>query len=136
MTMPMSAASPGKNSLSRSSSTNLTAAGQRFSIFSFSWRKLAGGRTIRFTSRCGFSRASLREKAGRTLSLVWKRPCTWHARMRTSSMTGVFEASLSSKPFSTMRTMVGRLGRGSRSQTWLFIAKAWLRSCMIEEPSP
>jgi len=56
--------------------------------------------------------------------------------MRTSSMTGEFEASDSSKPSSTMRTSVGRSGRGSRSQICDFIAKAWVRSCMIEEPSP
>ena len=56
--------------------------------------------------------------------------------MRSSSMTGVFEASESSKPFSTMRTMVGRFGRGSSSQICDFMAKGWLRSCMIEEPSP
>jgi len=56
--------------------------------------------------------------------------------MRSSSMTGVFEASESSKPFSTACTMEGRFGRGSSSQICDFIAKAWLRSCMIEEPSP
>jgi hypothetical protein len=37
-------------------------------------------------------------------------------------MTGVLEASDRPKPFSTSRTMLGRFGRGSRSQTWLFIA--------------
>ena len=51
-------------------------------------------------------------------------------------MTGVFDASDSAKPCSTMSTMQGRSGRGSRSQIWLFIAKAWERSCMMEEPSP
>ena len=51
-------------------------------------------------------------------------------------MTGVLEASDSSKDFSTIRTMVGRSGRGSASQIWDFIAKAWLRSCMMDEPSP
>jgi len=56
--------------------------------------------------------------------------------MRSSSMTGVFEASDSSKPFSTILTMVGRFGRGSSSQICDFIAKAWLRSWMIEAPSP
>ena len=56
--------------------------------------------------------------------------------MRISSMTGVFDASDSSNPSSTSLTIVSRLGRGSISQIWLFIAKAWLRSCMIEEPSP
>ena len=44
--------------------------------------------------------------------------------MRTSTMTGVFEASESSNDFSTMRTMVGRSGRGSASQICDFIAKA------------
>ena len=56
--------------------------------------------------------------------------------MRTSSITGVLDASESSKPSSTARTSVGRFGRGSSSQICDFIAKAWLRSCMIEEPSP
>ena len=56
--------------------------------------------------------------------------------MRSSSITGVLEASDSSKPFSTACTIDGRLGRGSSSQICDFIAKAWLRSCMIEEPSP
>ena len=37
--------------------------------------------------------------------------------MRSSSMTGVLDASESSKPFSTMRTMVGRSGRGSSSHS-------------------
>ena len=51
-------------------------------------------------------------------------------------MTGVLETSESSKPSSTALTIDGRFGRGSSSQTWLFMAKAWLRSCRIEEPSP
>jgi hypothetical protein len=38
--------------------------------------------------------------------------------------------------FSTMRTIVGKSGRGSVSQIYDFMAKAWLRSCMMEEPSP
>ncbi len=56
--------------------------------------------------------------------------------MRNSRNTGVLDASDSSKPFSTMCTMVGRLGRGSSSQICDFMAKAWERSWMIEEPSP
>ncbi len=56
--------------------------------------------------------------------------------MRTSSITGVLDASDSANPCSTMRTIDGRFGRGSSSQIWDFIAKAWLRSCMMEEPSP
>jgi hypothetical protein len=56
--------------------------------------------------------------------------------MRTSSMTGVLEISDSSKPSRTDLTIVSRFGRGSRSQICDFIAKAWLRSCMIDEPSP
>ena len=56
--------------------------------------------------------------------------------MRSSSMTGVLDASDSSKPFSTACTIDGRFGRGSTSHICDFIAKAWLRSCMIEEPSP
>jgi hypothetical protein len=56
--------------------------------------------------------------------------------MRTISMTGVLLASDSSNPSPTALTMEGRFGRGSRSQNCDFIAKAWVRSCMIEEPSP
>ena len=57
--------------------------------------------------------------------------------MRTSSITGVFDASDSSKPSSTALTIDSAgSGRGSSSQICDFIAKAWLRSCMIEEPSP
>ncbi len=56
--------------------------------------------------------------------------------MRSSSITGLLEASESSKPRSTISTIFGRLGRGSSSQICDFIAKAWLRSWMIEEPSP
>ena len=56
--------------------------------------------------------------------------------MRSSSITGVRLASESSKPGFTAATIAGRFGRGSSSQICDFIAKAWLRSCMIEEPSP
>ena len=70
------------------------------------------------------------------MSLAVNSPCTWQQWMRTKSITGVFDASDSSNPSSTALTMEGRFGRGSSSQTWLFIAKAWLRSCMMEEPSP
>ncbi len=55
--MPTSPASGPKNSLSFCSFTKFTAAGQRFSIFIFSWMKDAGGKTMRFTSRTGFSSA-------------------------------------------------------------------------------
>jgi len=91
---------------------------------------------MRWVSRHGFSSASATVMAGRTLSLAVNEPWTWQQRMRTSSITGVLEASDSAKPCSTAETIEGRLGRGSSSQTWLFSAKAWLRSCMIEEPSP
>lgn len=56
--------------------------------------------------------------------------------MRNSSMTGVWLASDSSNPFSTMRAMVVRFGLGSSSQMLDFIAKAWLRSWMMLAPSP
>ena len=49
--------------------------------------------------------------------------------MRSSMMTGVFEASDSSKPRSTMRTMVASLGRGSSSHIDDLSATAWVRSC-------
>jgi hypothetical protein len=61
---------------------------------------------------------------------------TWQDRIRTISITGVLVASDSSKPWRTDCTIEGRLGRGSSSHICDFIAKAWLRSCMIEEPSP
>ena len=44
---------------------------------------------MRLTSRTGCSIASFSVNFGRTLSLAMKRPCTWHARMRNSSITGV-----------------------------------------------
>jgi hypothetical protein len=56
--------------------------------------------------------------------------------MRSCSITGVRLASESSKPCFTAATMDGRLGRGSSSQICDFMANAWLRSCMIDEPSP
>ena len=56
--------------------------------------------------------------------------------MRSCSITGVWLASDSSKPSFTASTIDGRLGRGSSSQICDFIANAWLRSCMIDEPSP
>ncbi len=70
------------------------------------------------------------------MSLVSNCPVTWQDRMRTISITGVPEASERSNPSPTALTMEGRLGRGSISQNCDFMAKAWLRSCMMEEPSP
>ncbi len=52
------------------------------------------------------------------------------------STVGTNVASDSSKLLSTARTMLGRLGRGSTSQTCDFMAKACERSCMMLEPSP
>ena len=43
---------------------------------------------------------------------------------------------LEREPTSTAFTIDGRFGRGSNSQICDFIANAWLRSCMIDEPSP
>jgi hypothetical protein len=91
---------------------------------------------MRSRLKTGFVIGLRRENFGATLSFVSKLPCTWQARMRSSSITGVLLASDSSKPFSTMRTMEGRFGRGSSSQTCDFCAKAWLRSWMMEAPSP
>ncbi len=113
-----------------------TAAGQRWFTFSCSCAKLAGGSTMRLVSRTGLSSASRIVNAERRLSLATKWPCTWQARMRSCSITGVLLASDSSKPCFTASTMLGRFGRGSSSQICDFIANAWLRSCMIEEPSP
>src|SRR6185369_13473902 len=61
---------------------------------------------------------------------------TWQARMRSSIITGVLVASESWKLFSTRSTIVGKLGRGSTSQTDDFNAKAWLRSWITLAPSP
>ncbi len=77
---------------------------------------------MRLTSRTGFSSACLTVKAGRLLSLAMKWPCTWQQRMRTCSMTGVLEASESSKPSSTARTIEGRFGLGVSSHSCDFIA--------------
>ena len=91
---------------------------------------------MRPVSRRGDSIASLSVYSARRLALVRKLPCTWQARIRSSSITGVFDASDSSKPCSTISTIFGRFGRGSSSHTCDFIAKACERSCMIDEPSP
>ena len=56
--------------------------------------------------------------------------------MRNWSITGVRLASDNSKARLTALTMLGRFGRGSSSQICDFMAKAWLRSCMMDEPSP
>ena len=66
--------------------------------------------------------------AGARFSRAVKLPRTWQVRMRNSIITGVLAASDSSKPFSTILTMVGRSGRGSSRHIADFIAKAWLRS--------
>jgi phage-related protein len=87
-------------------------------------------------SKRGCEMASRVEMAGARLSLQTKLPCTWQARMRSCSMTGVWLASDSSKPCSTASTIEPRLGRGSSSHICDFIAKAWVRSWMMLEPSP
>ena len=91
---------------------------------------------MRLVSRCGWSSACCSVNVGLTLAEVTNSPCTWQARMRSISITGVWLASLSAKPCFTAATMAGRLGLGSSSQICDFIAKAWLRSCMMLEPSP
>ena len=91
---------------------------------------------MRPTSRCGFASASAIEKLAVRLSPAMNSPCTWQARSRSCSITGVWLADESSNPSLTERTIAGRLGRGSSSQICDFIANAWLRSCMIDEPSP
>jgi hypothetical protein len=136
MMMPISSISPSNVSFMPRAWMNSTAAGQRCSIFSFSCRNEAGGSTMRLVSRDGCSSARASGKAGRTLSRVAKRPWTWQARIRTSSITGVFDASDSSKDSCTALTIDATLGRGSTSQSCDFIAKACERSCMMEEPSP
>ena len=95
-----------------------------------------GGNTTREKSRRGADSASRTDRGGGTLSRHSNDPVTWQERIRTISMTGLFETSESSKPCPTAFTIEGRFGRGSISQNCDFIANAWLRSCMIEEPSP
>ena len=56
--------------------------------------------------------------------------------MRSSSITGVWLASDSAKPSCTAFTMDGKCGLGSSSHICDFMAKAWVRSCMMDEPSP
>ncbi len=91
---------------------------------------------MRLKSKSGSCITCLREIAGARFAFALKLPCTWQARMRSCSITGVLEASESSKPRSTASTIFGRFGRGSSSHICDFIAKACVRSCMIEEPSP
>jgi hypothetical protein len=76
------------------------------------------------------------ETAGGIFLLAAKLPLTWQARIRSSIMTGVFEASESSKPRSTISVIVARFGRGSSSHISDLSAKAWLRSCATTPPSP
>ena len=53
-----------------------TPPGQRLSIFSLSWPKEAGGRTMRPVSRAGFSSAWRKVNVGRLLSFAVNAPCT------------------------------------------------------------
>lgn len=98
--------------------------------------KLIGGSTIRDGSVFGAEAASFTVIAGRRLFSAAKDPVRWQDRSRSSSITGVLDTSDSSKPFSTASTIAEMFGRGSSSHSCDFIANAWLRSCMIEEPSP
>ena len=79
--------------------------------------------------------------AGRTprrcdCRLAGNAPVTWQARMRSSSITGVWLASDSSKPFSTHAHDVRQIGPRIEQPHRDFIAKACERSWMIDEPSP
>jgi hypothetical protein len=134
--MPMCSSSPPITSLSLCSVMNCTAAGQRCSIFSRSCKNDAGGSTMRSRSRRGASSAWRSVNGGRWLARVVKLPVMWHERMRSSSITGVWLASESAKPSCTACTIDGRFGFGSSSHICDFIANAWLRSCMMLEPSP
>ena len=91
---------------------------------------------MREGSRCGAFSASAAVNGGRRLSLAIKLPYRWQARMRSISITGVLLASDSSKPCCTAVTMLSRRGLGSSSQSCDFMAKAWVRSCMMLAPSP
>jgi len=113
-----------------------SAAGQRSLTFSCSCTYVAGGSAIRAVSRRGEASASSGRNSAVRLAAATKRPWTWQARIRSISITGVWLASESAKPCFTAATIEGRFGRGSSSQTCDFIAKACVRSCMIDEPSP
>ena len=91
---------------------------------------------MRFRSRAGVAIACASVNGGRRFADAVNWPWTWQARMRSSIITGVRLASESSNPALTAATIDGRFGRGSSSQICDFIAKAWLLSCMIDEPSP
>jgi hypothetical protein len=56
--------------------------------------------------------------------------------MRSCSSTGVFEASESSNPTSTIRTMCASSGRGSSRISDDLSAKASVRSWITLAPSP
>jgi hypothetical protein len=77
-----------------------------------------------------------RGDAGAMLSRAGKLPRTWQARMRSSRMAGMLEASESRKPSSTMRAITARSGRGSSRHMLDFSAKACVRSWITEAPSP
>ena len=79
---------------------------------------------ILLAARLGCFSASWAVSGGRWLSFATKCPETWHARMRSSNITGVLLASDSAKPCSTALVMLGRFGLGSRSHIWDFIANA------------
>ena len=107
----MSCAPSANNSLSPCCWMNCCAAGQRLWIFSCSCRKLRGRQhDAADVAHADVSIASLSVNVGRTLSLAMKRPCTWQARMRSSSITGVLVASESSKPSSTALHDRGQIG--------------------------
>ena len=76
------------------------------------------------------------DTAAATLLLAVNEPKTWQARTRSSTITGVLEASESSNPFSTILTIVGSSGRGSSSHSDDFSANACVRSWITLAPSP
>ena len=128
--MPISPMSPGTTSFIRRSWMNFTAAaGQRFSICP-SRAYEAGGSTIRLVSRLGDSSASTRLMAGPPVVLGAEAATNArNARMLTSSMTGVLDASRS-KPVSTADDALKRLG--IEQPDLRLHRKACDRSCMIE----
>ncbi len=73
---------------------------------------------------------------GGTLSLAVNSPWMWQARMRSSMITGVFDASDRAKACSTVSTIFCRSGRGSSSHMVDFIAMACVRSWITLAPSP
>ena len=117
--MPRSSRVPAKISFSLCSTMQRRAAGMRSSLLQLllperdrRMRELARSRTPR--ARPSVPR---RDTAAPRCRVQSKLPRTWHARMRSCSIAGMFDASDSANASSTMRTMCASSGRGSSSSS-------------------